>query len=124
MRPSPQQIADAVGELGALRYFPSDESARVSIMRLLQRMVATPEQLRWLVETMIDRVGEWKGPLELRGVFCSRWHPADGVEADCAETIGFRPQELEMRSLVEHEERKLLGAGESAALLPSLRRIQ
>lgn len=96
-----QAIIKAVGELAILRYFPADPVAREGIMRLLERMVSTPEQLRWLVDMMVDQVGEWQGPRELRGVFCTRYQPADGLEADCS-SGQFSPGALEAFSARAH----------------------
>ena len=91
-----RRIAQGVEKLGALRYFPPAEGAHKAVMELLYRMIETPEQLDWLVVTMIDRVGEWKGTAELRGVYCTRFKPLDGVEGICSETPGFTAPELEM----------------------------
>lgn len=113
-------IRKAVEDFGALRYFPSDSGARVAIMALLERMVGTPEQLAWLVRTMIDEVGEWQGTKELRGVFCSRFLPRDGKDEDCAAGGKFSPEALESRSAIGHQEHKYLGAGASLALLPAM----
>jgi hypothetical protein len=113
-------IKKAVAEFGMLRYFPSDPVVQAGVMALLERMVRTPEQLAWLVRTMIDEVGEWQGTKELRGVFCTRFAPADGVEADCAAGSRFSPEALEGRSAEEHDTSKFLGAGASIALLPAM----
>jgi hypothetical protein len=45
---------------------------------------------------------------EMRGVFCSRFKPADGIETDCAATVGFTPNELAMPALSAHEDVMLL----------------
>jgi hypothetical protein len=116
------QILKAVEEFGMLKYFPADDAARKGVMRLLERMVGTSEQLDWLVGTMIDQVGEWSGPVELRGVFCSRFSPRDGIDAEGSGS--FSPEALESRSAVEHEAAKQLGAGASIALLPAVRSIK
>ena len=75
-------LAEALEELSILAYWPSAESARAAIGSLLARMVPHREALRWLVRAMVDRVGEWRGPTELRGVLCWRYRPADGISAD------------------------------------------
>ena len=100
MRPSPLEIAKAVEDFGCLRYFPNEPGAREAVMELLERMVESPEALRWLVRTMIDEVGEWQGPMELRGVYCTRFPPADGVEAwsSCGK---FSPEAIESRAAIE-----------------------
>ncbi len=50
-------------------------------MDLLERMVPTPEDLFWLRDAMIDRIGEWRGSVELRGVLSHRCKPLDGITA-------------------------------------------
>jgi hypothetical protein len=87
--------------------FPTNPAAHAEIMRLLDRMVAKKEHLDWLVVTMIDRVGEWKGTAQLRGLLCTHFAPLDGVEMDCTIT-GFTPADSESQSLIEHEDRKRL----------------
>lgn len=95
MKPTQEQIISATATLSILQFYPSDPAAREQIMVLLTRLATTKERLDWLVETMINRVGVWRGPVELRGVYCSRFKPADGVSGDCAETPGFTPNEIE-----------------------------
>ena len=121
MKPTEKQIQAAVGRLGCLAFFPSDAAARGQIMRILARMVGTVDQLQWLCGTMVDQVGTWHGPMELRGVFCSRFKPADGVEASCVLTPGFTAMDSEAQSYLAHEERKSLNAAESKRMLESLR---
>ncbi len=103
-----EQAVQAATRLHVLKFYPSDSTGVFDseVARLLTRMVDTAAQLNWLVAAMIDRVGEWQGPKELRGVFCTRFRPADGIEADCMTTAGFTPGDNEMRSIEAHEERK------------------
>jgi hypothetical protein len=86
------------------------------VMKLISQMVATQDQLTWLVGVMINQVGEWHGPAELRGVFCNRFKPADGIEADCVMSRGFTIGEAEMKALDRHEQikREEIAAGPSA----------
>lgn len=123
VRPTAKQITDAVADLGMLQYFPSDPATRRAIMRELAAMVGTEDELRWLVSAM-KRIGVWEGPAEMRGVFCARFAPRDGVEAACgrksAAGAEFSPDALEAKSAREHEVLKRLGAGESRALLPTV----
>lgn len=102
-----QDVVDALNDFASLRYPPSPE-ARESIAALLIRMVPSLEALIWLRRTMVDRVGEWKGPMELRAVLCTHFRPLDGIEA--SSTIpGFRPEDGEARSLAAHEQLKAGG---------------
>ena len=100
MRPSPRELTEAVKQLGILRYFPNEPGSREAVMELLERMVESPEALRWLVRAMIDEVGEWRGPKELRGVYCTRFNPADGVEAWCS-SGPFSAEAMESRAAIE-----------------------
>lgn len=90
-----QRISQAVEDLGSLKFFPPAAGAKHGVMELLYRMVETPAQLNWLVRTMVDRVGQWHGTLEVRGVYCTRFKPKDGIEATCSMSMGFTPEELE-----------------------------
>lgn len=101
-----QDLRMAVSELAMMAYFPADEDTRSAIMRLLARMVPHRVALIWLVRTMVDRVGRWSGPTELRGVLCTRFRPADGIEA-FSTLPGFRPEDSEAAMLDEHEQRKV-----------------
>jgi hypothetical protein len=114
MKPTIEDIERATDQMAVLQFWPSDPQARKGVMMLLSRMVATRSQLAWLVETMVDRVGTWYGPVELRGVYCTRFRPADGIEANCIQTIGFTPIDGESRYLSELEgaDDKGLTAGE------------
>lgn len=69
MKPSTADLQAAVARLSILRFFPGEPIAHVAIMELLDSMVSTTEQLSWLVRTMVNQVGTWEGPQELRGIF-------------------------------------------------------
>lgn len=116
MKPSSQQIMEAAARLTALAMYPTNPAAHAEIMRLLQRMVPHAQALDWLVTTMIDRVGEWKGTAELRGLLCTRFKPADGVEAYCS-LAGFTPADSESQTLLEHEDRERIETSEHRAPL-------
>lgn len=107
MKPSPMEFASAVKQFGMLRYFPSDSGAREAVMEFLERMVGASDGLWWLVRTMIDEVGEWQGPMELRGVYCTRYRPADGIEAWCSKGK-FSAEQLEARAALESAEYRSL----------------
>jgi len=98
MRPNAEQIAAAVECFGLLKYFPSGEGERLLVMRILERMVPTVEALNWLANRLLNEVGEWPGPKELRGLLCVRYTPLDGVVVDCS-LVGFSAADLERASL-------------------------
>ena len=93
-----QDVQSAIAELSMLRYFPADEATRAAVGSLMVRMVPHREALLWLVRAMVDRVGEWKGPTELRGVLCWRYRPADGISAESA-CAGFTATDGERLSI-------------------------
>lgn len=100
-------IMNAMADMGMLRYFPSDEFTRSSIMALIRRMASTPSQVYELARRVTAHYNEWPGPLELRGVFCTFAKPADGVEAYVT-SVGTLEAAIEQRHLTAHDERKAL----------------
>lgn len=64
-----------------MKYFPTEAGSRVALMKLLDRMVSTPEQLVWLVNTLVDRIGTYAGPDQIRAVFCTKFRPKDSIES-------------------------------------------
>jgi hypothetical protein len=73
-------VADIVGELTCLTFFPEDEAGRLAVLKLVGRMAANPDQVRWLVDRMLNLFDEWPGPRTLRSVFCQKYKPCDGVD--------------------------------------------
>ena len=67
---------------GTLKYFPSDPAARLGIAEQLASMCADEDQIRWLVKTLPGLYNEWPGMREIRGLFCMKFRPLDGIEAD------------------------------------------
>jgi hypothetical protein len=81
---TPKAIAAAMGRFSLLRYFPAGDAGIAALTEMLQEMVTTDEQLDWLSRRVLQLHPEWPGPYEIRAVFCSRYKPKDGVEADSA----------------------------------------
>jgi len=104
----PETLASMGRDLMAIPAYPSDQHDL--ILRMLDRFVDTPEHLRWLVDTAVMYLPRWEGVPALRGLYCTRYKPADGIEADC--TIpGFTPADNEMayyENKANEEQRKLL----------------
>ncbi len=76
------RAAEIIGELSMLKFFPTDKIGRTMIVKLACKMAASEEQIRWLVDRMIVLYDEWPGPKEMRACFCSKFRPADGIEAN------------------------------------------
>lgn len=119
----------AVGRMAILKFFPSDQQARIAIMELMRSMCGNDSQVRWLAERMSNGsvFNEWPGPHELRAVYCSKFRPSDGIEAGSvayAEGIpSERPQPPECHCLPAAEAHALLAeVAEDAGiqLLPSV----
>jgi hypothetical protein len=70
-----------IGRMSIMRYFPADPDARDAIAAMIGEMATSDEQVIWLAARMIQCYSEWPGHMELRACFCSRYKPADGVEA-------------------------------------------
>ena len=50
----------AVSELHVLKYWPKGEAEDLTMASFLDRLVTTPQQLRWLVNTLVDQVGTYR----------------------------------------------------------------
>lgn len=110
---TPEQAAGAVSAMRICRYFPSEDAQRAQVAAILIDMVGTKAQLDWLVYTQCKL--DWKGPYELRQLFCSRF-PARDVEptpktSDQLEAEYFEAEsrETDRRLAVWKHEQKLLG---------------
>ncbi len=83
----------AISELGALKFFPRDVRARLTLVRLVQDMAFSDDQTKWLIRRALQLYDSWEGPKELRALYCSRWRPRDGVEAQSSVyPEGFPPE--------------------------------
>lgn len=116
---SEQILRDAIEELGICKFFPSGPGERAGVMSLLEKIIDHPERLRWLVDTMVNYVGEWPGPAQLRALYATRYRPADGIEGVHCMIAGFTPCDSEAAELEAHENLKL----EEARQYGGLRRI-
>ncbi len=76
-----KKAAEEIGKLSLMKFFPSDPAARSALVGIVMSMVTTDAQVEWLVKRALVVFNEWPGPVELRALFCSKWRPADGVEA-------------------------------------------
>jgi hypothetical protein len=76
-----QQATRDMARLSVLKFFPSDQTARAEIVLMACKMANTNADIVWLVNRCLELWNEWEGPREMRAVFCSKFRPADGVEA-------------------------------------------
>jgi hypothetical protein len=113
-----EDLKKALARLSMLRYFPTDTMTFVAIGELLEQICGSRERLEWLVAQLVNRVGEWPGSAEVRGIFCTRFKPADGVEADCT-LAGFTAADGELKSA--RKDPPALTAGEATKLIAGLK---
>jgi hypothetical protein len=96
-----KQVAD---DLAMLTFYQSDN--RDAVIALLARICPHKRALYWLRDELIDHVGKWPGPADVRGLLCTRFDPADGVDQWCS-LPGYRAEDAEARVLSEHEQQKI-----------------
>jgi hypothetical protein len=102
-------------------FWAADPVQKSAVMMLLAKMCPSPEALYWLVDEVCDKVGTWPGPKELRGILCTKYDPADGVDAWC-NIPGYRASDGEAKTLERHEVLKNGGyiAGEAGNYIRQL----
>lgn len=105
-----RDLDQALDDLAMLRYFPSD--TRASVMHLLAKICPHREALEWLIGELVNHVGEWPGPAEVRGLLCSRYDAADGIDGWC-NLPGYRAEDSEAHYLAGHDQRKTRELGGS-----------
>jgi hypothetical protein len=84
-----EAIIRAVIALSNIPYAPQDPDQQDALMEAIARFADQPDGLAWAVSIAIAKWKRWLGPAELRALYCSRFRPADGIEADVMETPGF-----------------------------------
>ena len=122
-----KKAAAELSKLSLMKFFPSDPAARSALMGIVMSMAWTDDQIEWLVKRALVVFAEWPGPMEIRALFCSRWKPADGIEAHSQlyrateNGGGFPPEKPRAEALLppgREEARKML---ESLKAHPSYR---
>jgi hypothetical protein len=86
---NPERITILCAPLMLLKFFPTDAQARASVILLIAEMATNEDQVKWLVQRMLDLYDEWPGPRTLRAVFCHRYKPADGKDLRTAICPGY-----------------------------------
>ena len=117
-------MEEALERLAAIPYFPSSDGAVLEIMHQLKNMIgaeivygSTPqERLDWLISAAINAMRAWSGIPELRGLYCSRWKPADRIEA-YSSLPGYTAEDSESLALAAHQDRKAIEAGRKSPKL-------
>jgi hypothetical protein len=94
-------LSEAVEDLAMLPFFPAE--SRAAVMTLLRKMCPHRTALRWLVAEAVNHVAKWPGPAELRGILCSHYDAADGID-QWSSLPGYRAEDAEMKHLEAHEQ--------------------
>lgn len=81
---TPSANSKLIARLSTLKYFPTKQESIEVVMEAVMEFASTDDQADWLGKRMLKLFTEWPGPRELRAVFCARFKPADGIEADSA----------------------------------------
>lgn len=107
-----KNVAVKIEKLAMLKFFPSDEGARLGILDLVCRMAKSEEQVDWLVNRMTNGLyNEWPGPAEMRACFCSKFKPRDGIERHSTVYLDGIPSER------EETNRLILGVAHAQGLI-------
>lgn len=88
-------ILEAVIELANIPFAPQEPAQQKALMRQIAAFANQPDAVRWCVHMAAVRWTRWLGPAELRGIYCSRFPPADGISGDCVETVGLTADDNE-----------------------------
>ena len=78
-------------------YFPHGGMVKSELGRMLPKMIGTKDEtyvdrtwtpkdrLDWITDALIYGVGKWPegGLAEVRGLYCRKFKPADGIETEC-----------------------------------------
>ena len=84
-----EAILQAVIALANIPFAPQDPAQQGALMEAIAEFADRPDALAWAVKVAVAKWTKWIGPAELRGIYCSRFCPADGIEADVMATPGY-----------------------------------
>lgn len=97
MKPEPvtcEQITAAVLTMAEMIPFaPQSRAGQLIVIKALESFVSTDQQLAWLTDTAVNHMRKFSLP-ELRGLFCTRWKPKDGI-SEYSTMPGFTAADLE-----------------------------
>jgi len=92
----------ACDRLCILEFWKTDPTFTASVKIFLGKICPGTEALDWLVSALVDHIGKWPGSHEVRGLLCTRFNAADGVDAYCS-LPGFSPGDYERKHLERHQ---------------------
>jgi hypothetical protein len=103
-------LVKAVGRLSLLKYEKSQAMVEAALMEFLALICPSREALDWLVAELVNKIGEWPGTADVRGLLCTMYKPADGIHVDC-KIPGYRWQDFEDRAIENAQKYKALEMG-------------
>ena len=95
-----EQATMVVESMAAIPFFPGEAAARGLISSELQRICGSVEQGAWLARRMTQLYERWPGLREMRAVYCGKFRPCDGIEADSTVYGDGIPSERESQSQI------------------------
>jgi hypothetical protein len=105
----------AVGRMALMDFFPQESKGALKVE--LAAMCPSLEALHWLTDTLVSGPGKWPGIAEVRGLLCTRFDAADGIDRPFCSIPGFTADEAEARYLARHENTKALEQAQARKLL-------
>jgi hypothetical protein len=119
-KPTNAEITGAILVMAeAIPFFPQSELGQLIVIQALENFVSTVEQLEWLRDAAVCHMRRWSLP-DLRGMFCTRWAPADGRHESC-EIPGFTAADRDaalFRREAEETDRRIEGWKKEKQLAP------
>ena len=86
-----------------LMKYPPPENSKPALMDELAKMCPSPAALEWLIGELVNHVKEWPGIAEVRGLLCTRFDAADGVDTYCS-LPGYSQDEYEAKHYEQHRQ--------------------
>lgn len=104
-------------DLATIPFYPREDHDVV--LRQLSRFVDSPRKMQWLVDTAVASMRKWGGIPELRGLYCTRFKPADGCEESCS-LPGFTAEDSEAKAAFEHHQQNQIAGPDDSELAASV----
>jgi hypothetical protein len=94
MKPTRKEVSESVVMMSrVIPFFPGDEIAKEIVIASLCDFVGERLGLEWLTNTALRVMSKWTGIAGLRGLYCTRYAPCDGLPATASDIPGFTPSE-------------------------------
>lgn len=91
------RINNLVAQLALLDFFPSEPQARIALARMLGEMCESETHAEWLVRVMTCGIyDKWPGVAEMRGIYCQRFQPQDGIDGYSAVYLRGMPEQARL----------------------------